>query len=116
MAKTNGKKTNRWESDLRFIPCQVQPGMFREEWLVFVQAINPDDPTQTVRVQLFADAREVSGVEGEPKHKQPVPAWLRVSLVRKKNGFAHVILPQPSTPIGEDILVDGKLVKRRISE
>jgi hypothetical protein len=30
------------------IPCKVEPGMFRDEWLVLIDAVDPKDPTKTL--------------------------------------------------------------------
>ncbi len=104
MAKTSG--TNK---DSCFVKCQLEPGMFKGEWLVFLHAINPENK-QDLRVQLFADEREVARIEGTPKRNQPVWGWLRVSLVKAKNELAQVVLPQPATPLGETVFVRQELV------
>jgi hypothetical protein len=30
------------------IPCRVEPGMFRDEWLVFIDAVDPKNPERTI--------------------------------------------------------------------
>jgi hypothetical protein len=108
MPRENGSKAS---SDVRYVPCRVEPGMFRGEWLVFLDVINPQNPEQTLRVQLLVDQREVSELRGDPKRNQPAEGWLRVALAGKAKGFAQLVLPQPATPVGESILLDEKLVK-----
>jgi hypothetical protein len=88
--------------------------MFKGEWLVFVNAIEPENQ-RAIRVQLFADDREVAGMEGTPKKNQPVSGWLRVSLVKTKNGLAQVVLPQPATPVGETVFVKREFVDLKAS-
>ena len=83
--------------------------MFKEEWLVFLDAVAPENQ-QERQVQLFADVREVTRIHGTPRRNQPAPGYLRVSLVKAKNGFVQVVLPQPATPFGETIFVKKKLV------
>jgi hypothetical protein len=91
------------------VKCQVEPGMFKKEWLVFLDAVNPEDRAK-VKVQLFVDEREVEGIEGSPRRNQPASGWLRVSLVKAKNELAQVVLPQPATPVGETVLVKRELI------
>jgi hypothetical protein len=83
--------------------------MFKGEWLVFLDATDPENQ-RDLKVQLFADNREVARIQGKPKRNQPASGWLRVSLVRAKNGLAQVVLPQPATPVGETIFVKRELV------
>jgi hypothetical protein len=105
-AKRNGKAA------LGYIPCRVAPGMFREEWLVFVDALNPKDPNEKVPVQLLVDRREVAGIRGTPQDSQPADGWLCVSVVGHQGDLAEIVLPQPSQPLGENVLVAEKSVKR----
>jgi hypothetical protein len=93
-----------------FVKCRLEPGMFKGEWLVVLDAFDPENE-RDLKVQLFADLKEVAKVEGTPKRNQPVPGWLRVSLVKAKNRLAQVVLPQPATPIGETIFVKQELVR-----
>jgi hypothetical protein len=85
--------------------------MFRGELLAFVDARNPDDPNELVKAQLLVDQREVAGIRGTPRPNNPVNGWLRVSVVRSKDGWMEVVLPQPSQPLGEAILVDQGVVR-----
>ncbi len=115
MAKLNGSRAGQSQS-LVLIPCQVEPGMFREEWLVFVRAIDPADPERGLRVQLLVDRREVTGLRQTPKRNQPADGWLRVALAGKRKGFAHVVLPQPAGSTGEQIIVNEDLVRQETGE
>jgi hypothetical protein len=85
--------------------------MFREEYLVYLDAANPHDPNQTARAQLLVDAREVSEISGTPHRNNPAHGWLRVTLLGQRGDWAEVVLPQPSQPFGERILVAGDSVK-----
>ena len=100
------------ESDLRYVPCQVEPGMFRGEFLVYVDGLNPNNPEEPVKAQLFADERDVANVQGRPERNRPARAWLVVSLVRKARRFAQIVLPQPAQPFGETLLIGEEKVKR----
>ena len=104
MSKGNGN-----QPDTCLVKCRLEPGMFKGEWLVFLDAINPENQ-QELKVQLFADQREVARIQGTPKKNQPAWGWLRVSLVKAKNGLAQVVLPQPATPVGETVFVKKELV------
>ena len=104
MSKGSGR-----QKDICFVQCRLEPGMFKGEWLVALDAVDPEKHRE-LRVQLFADEREVARIQGTPKRNQPVPGWLRVSLVKAKNGLAQVVLPQPATPVGETIFVKRELV------
>jgi hypothetical protein len=112
MAKTKHREGGNTNSPYWLIQCRVQPGMFRDEYLVFVDAVDPQNPNQTVPVQLLVDQRQVTSVRGKPKRNQPANGWLRVAFARKEKGFIQVILPQPASPIGENILVDESRVKQ----
>jgi hypothetical protein len=104
MSKGNGTK-----KDTCLVKCRLEPGMFKGEWLAFLDAIDPET-RQDLRVQLFVDEKEVANIQGTPKKNQPVPGWLRVSLVKAKHGIAQVVLPQPAMPVGETVLVKQELV------
>ncbi len=114
MAHGNGAKTTRLDSDSCFIPCRVEPGMFRGEWLVNLEAVDPHCPEQSIRVQLLVDQREVIQIRGTPRRNQPAEGWLRVSLANKREGFAQVVLPEPALPVGESMFVTEDLVKQEL--
>jgi hypothetical protein len=95
------------------VPCRVEPGMFRGEYLVYLDALNPNNPKQEVKAQLFADERDVKDIVGQPGRNHPASAWLAVSLVRKGNGLALIVLPQPAQPFGETLLINEEKVKDR---
>ncbi len=97
-SQTNGTLT-------RYLPCQIEPGMFHGEWLVRLDAISPENPGQSVRVQLLVDQREVANVRGSPRRRHPSDGWLRVALAGREGDFLRVVLPQPAQPFGEIVLV-----------
>src|SRR5262249_16816978 len=92
-----------------FVKCRLEPGMFRGEWLVFLDAVDPENQ-QELKVQLFVDEREVKKIQGAPKRNKPASGWLRVSLVKSKNEIAQIVLPQPATPVGETVFVKKELL------
>src|SRR5437870_807194 len=92
-------KGSSTKKDTCLVQCRLEPGMFKEEWLVFLDAVDPESQ-QERQVQLFADVREVTRIHGTPRRNQPAPGYLRVSLVKAKNGFVQVVLPQPAMPFG----------------
>jgi hypothetical protein len=104
-------RKKKLESDLRLVPCRVEPGMFRGEYLAVLEALNPTNPKERIRAQLFVDTRDVKGIQGVPERNQPVPGWLVVSLVRISNGLAQIVLPQPAQPFGENLLIEEAKVR-----
>jgi len=97
------KKTKKTKGDHCFARCTVEPGMFRDEWLVLLEAIDPQENSRKIKVQLFADHRSVKEVAGTPKRREPVPALLKVSLMKRRGEFSQIVLPQPSVPIGPNL-------------
>ena len=67
MAKNSDRGAKTSPSPLRLIPCRVEPGMFRDEFLVYLDLVDPQNPNQTMRVQLLVDQREVTNIRGTPK-------------------------------------------------
>jgi hypothetical protein len=92
------------------VKCRVEPGVFRTEWLAFLDAINPET-NALVPVQLFVDEREVAKIRGTPKRNQPAEAWLRASRIRARGGMVQIVLPQPATPLGETVFVKHEQVE-----
>ncbi len=88
--------------------------MFRDQWLVYVDAVDPGNPGQKVHAQLLVDKRVVADARGEPKRNSPVPAWLRVSPMDKEGEFIRVILPQSATLVGSNVLIEEALVKQEV--
>ena len=95
-------------STISYVKCRVEPGMFRDEWLVHLDALDPKNPRQPTKVQLFVDQREVVEVKGTPKRNEPAPAWLCVALLGVRGNLANIVLPQPATPFGENVLVSSE--------
>jgi hypothetical protein len=111
--KNTGKPGNVSEAKLAHVSCRVEPGMFRDELLAYIDARSPDDPNKAVKTQLLVDQRDVVDIDGRPKQNNPVSGWLRVSVVGKKGNWMEVVLPQPSQPLGETILVDSGAVREQ---
>lgn len=97
------------QKDTCLVKCRLEPGMFKGEWLILLDATDPENQ-RDFSVQLFVDEREVARIQGTPKRNHPVSGWLRVSLVKARNELAQVVLPQPATPVGETIFVKRELV------
>lgn len=102
---------SRSASAIRYVPCQVEPGMFRGEWLVFVDVLDPQNPDKMARAQLLVDHREVVALSGQPGRNNPARAWLRVALTGKAKNVAQLVLPQPASPGGENVLMKLDQVK-----
>ncbi len=51
------KKKTKPDSDLRLIPCRVEPGMFRDEYLAVLEGLNPNNPEETIRATLRGRSR-----------------------------------------------------------
>ena len=114
MTRDNGRKSKKAKiADTPYsIPCRIEPGMFRQEYLVYLDAIDPDDPKKKVAAQLLVDERDVFDIHGTPRRNNPASAKLRVALVASHGEVANVILPQPSQPLGESILVAAESVRK----
>jgi hypothetical protein len=85
--------------------------MFNGELLVFMTALDPDQPGETIPVQMLVDRSQVENLRGEPRRKKPVAGWVKVSLANHTGGVARVILPQPGQPVGESMWVDVRALK-----
>jgi hypothetical protein len=115
MPRTNesGKRAKRSpHSSLWFIPCLVEPGMFKGEWLVHVIAADPKDRGKTFPVKLFADERDVTGIQGSPKRGRPANARLRVAVANRGGGLAEIVFPQPAQPVGDSAFFDERLLEQ----
>ncbi|MEX0712404.1 MAG: hypothetical protein WD278_08640 [Pirellulales bacterium] len=78
--------------------------MFKDELLVFADAVDPSSPDESIEVQLLVDAFLVK-VSGTPERGRPVEGRLRVGLADVRGGYATVVLPQPGIPVGEFMVV-----------
>jgi len=45
--------------------------MFRDEFLVYLDAVDPTNHGQRAKVQLLVDQREVAKLKGTPKRNSP---------------------------------------------
>ena len=114
MATRNGRKAaERGAWSFHYIPCQIEPGMFHGEWLVFVKSTDAAQG-RTIITKLLADERDVKYSGPAPKRGKPVSGWLRVSWLGKEGAYAKVVLPQPANPSGESILIDQESVKQEV--
>jgi hypothetical protein len=108
MARSKEKKAKKTdEFPLCYIHCRIEPGMFRQEYLVYLDVRDPHNPGKEYRSQLFVDERAVMGLSGTPRRNDAAPGWLRATLVGWQGEWAEVVLPQPSQPLGERVLVAG---------
>jgi hypothetical protein len=115
MARSNGSKARKLaELSPCYVPCQVEPGMFRGEYLIYLDACATDDPNKSGRAQLLVDEREVSGLSGTPRRNNPASGWLRVTLLAPRGEWVEVVLPQPSQPFGDQVLVAGRSIKEKV--
>jgi hypothetical protein len=111
VSKVMSKSTDR-SSYIRYLPCQAVPGVFKDELMVTVRAVDPQALEQEIQVQSFVDANEVILTE-RPAADHPSEGWLRVALMQAKGTYAQVVLPQPSWPIGPVLLVKKALMKKK---
>ncbi len=93
------------KSAIRYLSCQVTPGMFRGEFLVFLKGYRLEDPENQIQIQMLVDEKEVKVTKGEPKRNQPAEGWVKVTLASEKDGMSRIILPQAAQPVGEGMLV-----------
>src|SRR5437867_1855500 len=99
------------EAAVGYVPCRAEPGMFRGEYLVFLDVADPANPDRTLEAQVLVDERELKDVRGTPRRNSPATAWLRVAVVGPERGFTRVVLPQPAQPGGESVLVAENQVR-----
>src|SRR5437764_11719359 len=64
----------------RYIPCQVEPGMFKGEYLAYIEVGTQVNPETKVKAQLLVDHQEVKGLSGTPRRNAPVQGYLRVEV------------------------------------
>jgi hypothetical protein len=116
MSRTNGTRKRQPKqsspASLWLVPCRVEPGMFDREWLVHVTAADPKNRNKPIVVKLFADERDVTGIQGQPTRGNPVKALLRVAVANRGGGFAEVVFPQPAQPVGDSAFLDESLLEQ----
>jgi hypothetical protein len=110
MNDENGNPTEFKPHPRSLIPCRVIPGMFRDEWLLLIDAVDPKDPEKKIEVQMFADKPLVVRLEGTPTRDQPARGWLKVYQVGIANGLARILLP-----VGEYLLIQKDLVEPEVA-
>lgn len=100
---------------LRYVVCQVEPGIFEDEYRVSLQGVDPSDPGGFIDVEVLVDREEVAHVRGEPARGAPADGWLRVAVssVEAAPGFVAIVLPQPAIPVGSAMVVKKDLVLTR---
>jgi hypothetical protein len=104
--KKMGHKSSRRDFPyLRFIPCKVEPGLFRGEYLVHVQGIDRSGGRNAIPVQLFVDENVIKNLSEIPQQGKPATGLLRVALAGVSKDLARVVLPQPAAPVGESMFV-----------
>ena len=113
MGQKNGNKSASGTN--HYIPCRLEPGMFRDEFLVFLDALDPKKPNEVTKAQLLVDRRDVAGIRGTPKRNNPAPGWLRIVLGGSEGDWEMVILPQPSQPLGQSIFLKKGSAKKEPS-
>lgn len=115
MAARNGKKKDRKAPAASYVPCQVEPGMFRGEYLVSFQAMDLPNSESKVTVRLLVDENEVTSISGLPKRNMPAEGMLRVEVLARGKGLALLVLPQPSQPLGERVYVEEAVLREGVA-
>jgi hypothetical protein len=84
--------------------------------LVHLQVRDPENPETTHTLKLFADSQDVAGITGTPRRGHPIPAHLRVEVIKKTKGMVLVNLPQPAVPDAVRVLIneDDVLAKEEV--
>jgi hypothetical protein len=100
-------------SAIRYLSCQVAPGMFRGEFLVYFNGFHLEDPEKQIKIQMLVDEKEVKVAHGEPKRNRPAQGWVKVTLASEKEGISRIILPQPAQPVGESMLIKTQDLRLR---
>lgn len=106
MAKSNGRVESK--SVRYYLPCQVEPGMFAEEFLAVFEGADPTTENQMIKIQLLVDAEVVNLHGRTPSRGRPTNGQLIVELVRRMKDWAVVALPQPAFPVGTTAIVHSK--------
>jgi len=111
--KKDGKRANGAvaKETARYVPCRVEPGMFRGEYLVSMEALDSQYPDRKIPIQLWADEQEVRIQSGSPERGHPAEGLLRVEVMGRRKGQALIVLPQPAQPVGERAYVDEQLLQ-----
>jgi hypothetical protein len=110
--RNGGSKGKRHETPgVGYVPCRVEPGMFRGEYLVTFEAGGLQRPDKKVPVQLLADEQEVVIRSGTPERGKPAEGLLRVEVLGRARGLALLVLPQPGQPVGERAYVNEDLLQ-----
>ncbi len=86
------------------LKCRVRQGMFPDEYLVIVEAI--DEKGQRVQMVAFADKEELE-VASFPKGSEDVEGLLSVSTLEIKDRLASVVLPKPTFSNGPVVSIDA---------
>lgn len=105
---TNGGTPNG--SHMGYVSCRAEPGMFRDELLVYIDGINPDEPKKPLTAQVLVDADLVRDLKGTPERGKPVEGYLKVGIRRVMRGVATVVLPQAGIPVGDWMLVNAEIL------
>lgn len=109
--KTTGKEESNG-TEVGYVACHAEPGMFRDELLVLIDGISPDEPDEALTAQVLVDADLVHGLKGTPERGKPVEGYLKVGVARVTGGIATVVLPQAGIPVGEWMLVKAEALAK----
>jgi len=85
--------------------------MFRGEYLVTFEAVDSQTQNKKLSVRLLADERDVIIRFGTPERGNPAEGLLRVEILKRANGLALLVLPQPAQPVGERAYVEESLLQ-----
>ena len=110
MAARNGKPkpSKRSKTFHVYVPCRVEPGMFRGEYLVTFEGVVNHSK---VPINLFADEAVVR-IKASPARGKPVEGLLRAELLNRQNDLALLALPQAAQPVGERAFVKANILKK----
>ena len=75
-------------SAIRYLSCQVAPGMFRGEFLVYFNGFHLEDPEKQIKIQ-------VKVAHGEPKRNRPAQGWVKSSFPNRHSLSGRVCSSKP---------------------
>ena len=88
-----------------YVRCKAEPGMFRGELLVHLEELTSLAPLTSRPIELLVDAELMILDEPTPSRQRPIGGLLKISLLEKRDGFAAIVLPQPTIATGGTTII-----------
>ena len=85
------------------IQCKIQRGMFDDEYLVVIDAL--DEQGKSITATSFADKQDLSADSYPKTREDELPALLEVSPMQIAKKYAKIVLPQSTNENGPVVMV-----------